>query len=577
MTMTFVRRSLVMIGTPVAIFFVLTIIVARGVVSRFSDRQTEAFMQEHTEKSVLTLENELVAPLKMTEAIAWVFRDGFYESDEVTNRVFANMSEAYPEFSGFYGCRTNKTIFKAPGLVLPDGYDPTSRGWYKGAVVRGGKMYYSDVYVDAFTGDLVVTFSQAVYKKGELDGVVAFDYPLTDLLKLLGSLKTNEGDLSFILSASGHFFMSEKYTPDESIMTVEDGAYRDLGEHLLERTGIFIRGKVNGKKYRFISMPMETTGWYYILGKREKDVGASSATVSRLLTGAFIILFTVIMASTAFIMKKLRSKEKQVSEKLIEETKSLVVSSGENASTAQEQSSAVKEIVATMEENNALSEQIAQKIKDVAGVAGSTNTNVADGVGYLEANESQLSEIAEANLTTIEGIKSLGDKIEKIWDIVSLINSVADQAKIIAFNAELEASMAGEAGKNFHIVATEIRRLADGIIDGTKEIKESISEIQQSSDTLILASENGTEKIRDGVENARQLMQRFSRIKNASEITAESAGDITTIIQQQAAASEQMLLTLRQIASGVESFSDATGKISIASQNLQGIAEELAK
>ena len=269
MTMTFVRRSLVMIGTPVAVFFILTIIVARAVVSGFSVRQTEAFMQEHTEKSVLKLENELVAPMKMTEAISWVFRDGFHDSDEATNEVFINMSQAYPDFSGFYGCRTDKTIFKTPGLTLPDGYDPTSRGWYKGAVVR--------------------------------------------------------------------------------------------------------------------------------------------------------------------------------------------------------------------------------------------------------------------------------------------------------------------AGKNFHIVATEIRRLADGIIDGTKEIKESISEIQQSSDTLILASENGTEKIRDGVENARQLMQRFSRIKNASEITAESAGDITTIIQQQAAASEQMLMTLRQIASGVESFSDATGKISIASQNLQGIAEELAK
>ena len=575
MTTTFVRRSLIMIGIPVAVFFILTIIVVTGVVSSFSDRQTETFMQEHTEKSVLTLENELVAPMKMTEAIAWVFRDGFYESNEATNAVFVNMSEAYPNFSGFYGCRTDKTMFKSPKLILPDGYDPTSRGWYKGAVVRAGKMYYSDVYVDAFTGDLVVTFSQAVYKNGALDGVVAFDYPLTDLLNLLGSLKTNEADLSFILSPSGHFFMSEKYSPDESIMTVEDGAYRELGEHLLERTGTFVQGKIDGKKYRFIAMQMETTSWYYILGKLEKDVSASSATVSRLLTGAFLVLFAVIMVITAFIMKKMRGKEGQVSERLHDEVRSLVVSSGENASTAQDQSAAVKEIVATMEDNNALSERIAQKIKDVAGVAGSTNANVADGVGYLEANESQLHEIAKANLTTIEGIKALGDKIEKIWDIVSLINSVADQAKIIAFNAELEASMAGEAGKNFHIVATEIRRLADGIIDGTKEIKESISEIQQSSDTLILASESGTEKIQDGVENAKQLKQRFSSIKNASEITAESAGDITTIIQQQAAASEQMLTTLRQVALGADKFKGATESISLASQKLQSIAEEL--
>ncbi|MBP5464251.1 MAG: methyl-accepting chemotaxis protein, partial [Treponema sp.] len=122
---------------------------------------------------------------------------------------------------------------------------------------------------------------------------------------------------------------------------------------------------------------------------------------------------------------------------------------------------------------------------------------------------------------------------------------------------------------------TEIRRLADGIIDGTKEIKEKISEIQQSSDSLILASENGTVKIEEGCDTAKTLKERFDSIKNASEVTAESSGDITTIIQQQAAATEQILTTLKQIAAGVENFSSATESISTASQNLKVIAMEM--
>ena len=65
--------------------------------------------------------------------------------------------------------------------------------------------------------------------------------------------------------------------------------------------------------------------------------------------------------------------------------------------------------------------------------------------------------------------------------------------------------------------------------------------------------------------------------KNASEITADSAGDITTIIQQQAIASEQILITLKQIASGVDKFRGATESVSEASQKLQVIAEELRK
>ncbi|MCR5766123.1 MAG: chemotaxis protein, partial [Treponema sp.] len=167
------------------------------------------------------------------------------------------------------------------------------------------------------------------------------------------------------------------------------------------------------------------------------------------------------------------------------------------------------------------------------------------------------------------------DKIENIWDIVSIINSVADQAKIIAFNAELEASSAGEAGQNFHIVATEIRRLADGIIDGTKEIKEKISEIQQSSDHLILMSESGTEKVKEGCEKAKELEEKFSSIKMSAEVTADSSNEISSIISQQTVASEQILLALKQIAFGVENFSQATDRISESAENVRMIAEKL--
>ena len=261
--------------------------------------------------------------------------------------------------------------------------------------------------------------------------------------------------------------------------------------------------------------------------------------------------------------------------RLIGETQELTSSSKDNAETAQNQSTAVKEIVATMEDNTELSENISKKIKDVTSLANKTSEDVADGVEHLEQNVAQLGKIAEANQNTIEGIRALGEKIENIWDIVTLINTVADQAKIIAFNAELEASSAGEAGRNFHIVATEIRRLADGIIDGTKEIKESIAEIQKSSDSLILLSESGTEKIKEGVENAKSLENRFSSIKNSSEITAESADEITTIISQQAVASEQILLSLKKISGGVDKFREATEDISVASEKLSLIAQEL--
>ena len=575
--MAFVKRALLLIGGSVAVFFILTTIIVAGLVSTFTEEQAYRLMYSNIRECVLNFENTLTPPSKMTESLAWLFKDGFFEDNDDTNAVFEKMSLAYPEYPGFYGCRTDGTMFKGANITVPEDYNPVKTMWYTGAVEKDGEMYFSDVYVNELTDTLVMTFSIAVYKDEELDGVIAFDFPLEDLQMFVGEVKTDLLDKSFILSPRGDFFMHESYTPEDNILTVEDGKFKKIGAKMLEVEDDFVFGKVDGIKYVFRIAPIPMTGWYYVLGKSIKDVNAFSTATKLLLSAAFFILFIVIMATTAFVISRMRRKEQQASVRLIDETHNLALSSKENASTAQDQSAAVKEIVATMEDNTALSEDISKKIKDVSGVASKTSGDVAEGVSYLEQNVKQLHEIEAANQNTISGIKALGDKIENIWDIVTLINSVADQAKIIAFNAEIEAASAGEAGRNFHIVATEIRRLADGIIDGTREIKKRITEIQQSSDTLIIASESGTEKIREGVANAKNLEERFTSIKNASEITADSAGDITTIIQQQAVASEQILLTLKQIASGVDKFRGATENISEASQKLQIIAEELSK
>ncbi|MBR1722637.1 MAG: hypothetical protein IJ727_09195 [Treponema sp.] len=574
--MTFVKKALIMIGVPVALFFVLTIIVVSNRISGFTQLQSYRLMYSSVRECVLNFERTLIEPAKMVDSLACFFEEGFYKSDSENQDIFEKMSRSYPEFTGFYGCRTDGTMFYGENINPPAGYDPLSSIWYEGAVENGGMTFYSPVHDNELTGNAGITIAKAIFKNESLDGVVAFDFPILDLQNFVGEVKTDDDDISFILSQEGDFFMHPTYTHHDNIHTVEDGAYSQLGEELLLSGDDFVTGKIRGVKYMFRIVPIPLTSWYYVMAKRMQDVESFSSAARHLLIFAFVFIFVDIMAVTAFVINRMRSKERGASERLIDETQYLAASSKENATTAQDQSTAVKEIVATMEDNTALSEDISQKIKDVSSVAQKTNADVAKGVSYLEENVRQLHEIAEANKTTIDGIKALGDKIENIWDIVTLINSVADQAKIIAFNAELEASTAGEAGRNFHIVATEIRRLADGIIDGTKEIKEKITEIQESSDSLILASESGTEKIQSGVSNAKSLEERFTSIKNASEITAASSGDITTIIQQQAVASEQILVTLKQISDGVDKFKGATESISVASQKLQTIAEELA-
>lgn len=272
------------------------------------------------------------------------------------------------------------------------------------------------------------------------------------------------------------------------------------------------------------------------------------------------------------IIKKIQKTEKQISSNLMKETQNLASATKESAETSHNQSAAVKEIVATMQDSTELAGNISEKVRQVTMLAEKSRDAVLSGRKSLQNNVDELLGIKDTNRLTIEGIKELNKKIGGIWDIVSIINVVADQTKIIAFNAELEAASSGEAGKNFHIVATEIRRLSDNIIDSIKEIRERISEIQKASDALILDSEKGTEQINSGYTSTKSLENDFESIMESSDKTAASSHEILEHVGQLSSSSEQIFITLKQIAEGIEVFSDFTSNISSSSENVRQIA-----
>ncbi|MCP4346290.1 MAG: PAS domain-containing protein [Desulfobacterales bacterium] len=281
----------------------------------------------------------------------------------------------------------------------------------------------------------------------------------------------------------------------------------------------------------------------------------------------------VIVDQTAIINAMDRAME--TAAVLLDSVNDLSVSSQQISGTSNEQAAAVKEIVSTMEDSDRLARSIAAKIDEVTEIANTTKNVVADGFSIIKQSFAKMDQIKNSNSETITEIKSLGDRIESIWEIVNMINGIADQTRIIAFNAELEASSAGDAGKNFQIVATEIRRLADSTVSSTGEIRSKISEIQNSSDKLIVVSEDGTEKIAEGWELSGELHKVFEEILSSSELSAKSADQIALSINQQVSAFEQILLTLKQISEGIDSFVASTKATTHASEKLREMADSL--
>lgn len=458
------------------------------------------------------------------------------------------------------------------GWVPPAGYDQTSREWYKGAISNNGKLAFSSPFIDADTGELVITVSHSVNNtKGRIKGVVACDIMLSRLTTLFQNIEISKNTKASMITHDGYYITNDDPAKIMKARYFDDTAYKgDMNQWMNGE----LKTELDRKNFYAVSKIGESP-WYVVIEGPLVDFKGQLANTIFIFEIALVLFSIIVSILNINTIRMMRVGEQKLGESLFAETQTLAVAAKENAATAQDQSAAVKEIVATMEDSNALLENIASKIHDVSKVAENTSSDVTEGVASIENNVAQLHAIFYANQQTIDGMKILSKSIESIWDIVTLINNVADQAKIIAFNAELEASSAGEAGKSFRIVANEIRRLSDGIIDGTKEIKERINEIQHSSDSLILASESGTEKINEGYENAKNLGDMFASIKNSAEITAASAGDITDIIQQQTNASEQILIALKQISAGVENFTVATDNISTSSEHIRSMSEAM--
>ena len=288
----------------------------------------------------------------------------------------------------------------------------------------------------------------------------------------------------------------------------------------------------------------------------------------------FFLTGIVLMAAIMFVL--LKSYKKQINE-LKEETehsqkgasdfrdKTIKLASAvkesagavslcgkDNKFSGSEQAVSMDRIETIIVDNTRIAAEIVDKTGSVASITSKMEEDVINGFVLLEKNVKKMGDIKEKNSGIINGIISLSTKVNKIRDIVRIINTITDQTKVIAFNAALEASSAGETGKRFAVVAQEVNRLADDIAVLTRQIREQVEEIQSSSSSLILYSEEGSDRISEGYKLIKDLEDVFKEIRFGAEITSTQAQTITVSTQQQLKSSEQIHTAITEVSQGLK-------------------------
>jgi len=231
---------------------------------------------------------------------------------------------------------------------------------------------------------------------------------------------------------------------------------------------------------------------------------------------------------------------------------------------------AVGAMAASIEEvsgNAERSADVARHAVDVAHKGGAAVRRTIDGMNTIRENIQDTS----------KRIKRLGESSQEIGNIVELINDIAEQTNILALNASIQASMAGESGRGFAVVADEVQRLAERAGHATRQIEVLVRTIQSDTNEAVVSMERTTTDVVGGALLAENAGAALGEIEDVSNQIAQLVQNISASARQQAATSAHISRTMQVLREISQQTADNTSATSTAIGRLADMSAQLRK
>ncbi len=246
----------------------------------------------------------------------------------------------------------------------------------------------------------------------------------------------------------------------------------------------------------------------------------------------------------------------------------LADASGYQAREIASASAAITDMAESIEQvskNAASSADVAQRSVKIASKGAKMVSRTIDGMGTIRE---QIQE-------TSKRIKRLGESSQEIGDIVSLINEIADQTNILALNAAIQASTAGEAGRGFAVVADEVQRLAERAGNATKQIEALVKTIQTDTNEAVISMEHSTANVVGGAKLAEDAGEALTEIETVSNQLAGLIQSISQAARQQSSAAANITNTMNVIQEITMQTSEGTNETAGSVGKLTELANDL--
>ncbi|MCR5832246.1 MAG: methyl-accepting chemotaxis protein [Lachnospiraceae bacterium] len=561
--------------------------------------------------------------------------DPDYDKDHIQKMVTTE-AEGHSEFLNlYYGMEDKMHLQMDPNATVPEGYDPTARGWYKAAKAAGTTIV-TDPYMDVLIGGMCITIATPVYRNGQLAGVLGADFTLDYINDVVNSIPYESGEYGFLVDASGNYILHENqaYLPGEDVATSAQSVMSDISSIISNPGSSVILAKdYDSEKNYFATSKIEGCDWSLGLAL---PAGNVNSTMNRLIVTGIIIAIIAI-AAVIIIMTKLIGVQLAPMEDMKTFVKEKIIGSDSLEKTNSEveeirylltelENRVIDTIHKTKDESQLIKDKMTSASDKISGINSSiteisqamhrtengieTQTesirnieeicnNVMSTTETFTTDTRQMSERTDEIIGRVKAMvpEILANKnnavnmtnqtkaeleealkgiqvIEQIVNVASAIQGIASQTNLLALNASIEAARAGEAGRGFAVVADEINSLASTTGSEIDKVNALTTEVTANVNELSKVSNQIIKFLTDNV------LKDYDNLETLANNYMEDANYYSEISRGLGAGAEEVSQSVSQINKVLETISVAQQELGDAvhdiSGNMQSITESSA-
>jgi methyl-accepting chemotaxis protein len=276
-------------------------------------------------------------------------------------------------------------------------------------------------------------------------------------------------------------------------------------------------------------------------------------------------------------LKDVASQTRSATENLNSAAAEILAATQQQAANSGEQAAALQQTTTTMEEVTQSGVQISERAKQVAASAEATSAASNAGLQAVGDTNRTMSAIQEQAEAVAENVVSLSERTQAVGEIISTVNDLAEQSHLLALNAAIEAAAAGEHGRSFAVIASEVKNLADQSREATVQVRSILGDIQKGINSSVMLTEEAVKRVESGKQQADLADRTIRDMAESIQQSVQAFQQIVAGANQQQIGFTQVMLAVRDIGQASLQTAANTRQHEKAAVNLTALAQQLQK